>query len=302
MLLNATPLNRIRLNGTGGYYDGLAASINAAATVTPAGLSKTDQLATSVTARATTSASLGVTKSSAASVAATASTSAQLGVRKNSASSVTGRATTTAAASKSVNMGASVTMAGLTTAAAKLDKLIAASATARASVSATAKVNKLINASALAAASISVSALLGKRLQGSLTAQATTQALAALSVNMDASASTDSGATGELLKYANFAAELLGQINARPMVFVERTIRSPLNEISATVTGHLVFTHLVSADAFGSTTFEQSYSGIYADAELIDTWMNHIKFDVSSTSYPITATAELYYPATAVTD
>lgn len=296
MLLNATPLNRIRLNGTGGYYDGLAASINAAATVAPAGLSKSDRLATSVTASATTSASLGVVKRPAASVAASASTSAQLGVRKNQSASVTGRATTSAAASKRVNMGASVTMAGLTTAAVKLNKLVGASATARASVSASAKVNKLVNAAAVAAASVSVSALLGKRLQGALTAYATTQAFAALSVNMGADASTDSSSSGELLKFANFEAGLLAQINARPMVFVERTIRSPLNAVSARATGHLVFSHLVDADNFDRTTFDQSYSGIFVEAELIDTWMNHITFDVDSNSYPITAKAELYYP------
>lgn len=301
MLLNATPLNRIRLNGTGGYYDGLAASVNASATVAPAGLSKTDTLAASVTARATTSSSLGVEKRSAASVAASASTSAQLGVRKNQSASVVGRATTSAAASKSVNMSASVTMAGLTIATVKVNKLVSAAANAQASVSANAHIDKLIRAAALAAASVSVSALLGKRLQGALNAYATTQALAALSVNMGADASTDSGASGELLKFANFEADLLVQFETEPMVFVERTIRSPLNAISATASGLLVFTHLVSSDSFGSTTFEQSYSSIFAEAELIDTWMNHIKFDVSSTAYPITATAELYYPATVAT-
>jgi hypothetical protein len=196
-------------------------------------------------------------------------------------------------------MAGSATMAGMTVASAKVNKLVSAAATAQASVSANAHIDKLIQAAALAAASVSVSALLGKRLQGALTAYATTEALASLSVNMGASLSTDSSSSSELLLEANMAASLLATVIGQPMVYVERSIKSDGVAVSVSVAGKLVFTHLVSAEVGGHSYFEQSFTSIFVEAELVDTWMNHITIDVDPSARPLTASAELFYPSVA---
>lgn len=296
MLLNATPLNRLVLNGTGGYYDGLAASISVSATVASAPLSKRSNAAVNATASLSVAPQLKVTKPISGAASAAVTTTSPLGVVKRVSSSALVSASASASAQKRSNAAASVTMAGLTVASASIGKVIAASATGRMTISASAKVNKVAAAAASAAMSISVSALLGKRLQGSLSAAATTNAQLGILVNAAASLSVTASASGSMLKASNQIGDLLARIDGRPMVYVERTIRSPLNRVTAKATGLLCFTHLVAAEVGGNSTFEQELVEIFAEAELIDTWKNYIQVELSSTVFPITAEAEVILP------
>ena len=297
MLLNATPLNRLVLNGTGGYYDGLAASITVSATVASAGLTKRSNMAVNATATLSATPQLKITKPIGGSASGATSTFAQLGKKTNNAASIAVSAQAVGTAAKRSNASASIVVAGLTVANAAIGKRINATTTAQMSVSASAHVNKIARASASAAMTIAVSALLGKRLQGSLPVSASTQAALGILVNAVGALSVEGGSSGELHKASNQIGELLASIDGHPMVYVERTIRSYFNDVSMTATGLLCFTHLLDASVGGGTTFEMSISEIFAEAELIDTWKNHIQVELASTVFPISAEAEVIYPS-----
>ena len=216
-------------------------------------------------------------------------------VAKNPAAAVAVTAQIAGSVAKTATLGASVTMAGLSVANIHLTKIIAASATATASVTATAALDKIIAAAASATISVIASALLGKRLEGSLEVDAATNAVVALSVNMGGSLVSLSTALGELAKDAPLAGDLLATASSSPMLYVERTIRSQV-DIACTVRGLLVFTHLVDASSGKSSTFTQSVSNVYASAQLIDTWLNHIQVEVDPSVYQTKAEVSVEYP------